>query len=91
MVGLIINKIAKFPIICKYESFQCFNDIFIVELNYDFLLVFILSVTGLSGIGCMLTDIPALQISFFLSLLCCGVAANVVSSATVELYPTTLR
>ncbi|XP_055325180.1 synaptic vesicle glycoprotein 2B-like [Sitodiplosis mosellana] len=68
LVGLLINKVGKFPII-----------------------FFILCTTGLSGIGCMLTDIPALQISLFLSLLSSGVAANVVSSATVELYPTTLR
>ncbi|XP_031626823.1 synaptic vesicle glycoprotein 2B-like [Contarinia nasturtii] len=55
------------------------------------IIFFILTSTGLSGIGCMWTDIPAIQISLFLSLLSCGVAANVVSSAAVELYPTTLR
>lgn len=39
----------------------------------------------------MLTDIPALQISLFLVLLSCCIVPNVVSSATVELYPTNLR
>lgn len=53
--------------------------------------VFILVSTGLSGYGCMITDIPALQVTLFLVLLSCCIAPNVVSSATVELYPTNLR
>lgn len=52
---------------------------------------FILVTTGLSGIGCTLTDIPALQVLLYLYYVSCGVAGNVISSATVELYPTALR
>ncbi|XP_055325164.1 synaptic vesicle glycoprotein 2B-like [Sitodiplosis mosellana] len=55
------------------------------------IIFFVLLTCGLSGIGCMLTDIPALQVALYLYFVSCGVATNVLSSATVELYPTTLR
>lgn len=96
LVGLLINKVGKFPIICKsiYNLFIYLRQrLRRVNIFCDFFFesVFILFVCGLSGIGCMLTDVPALQIYFFISLLTSGVATNVVSSATVELYPTSLR
>ncbi|XP_055298707.1 synaptic vesicle glycoprotein 2B-like [Sitodiplosis mosellana] len=52
---------------------------------------FILVTTGLSGIGCMLTDVPLLQISFYIWLLSCQMASNVLNAVTVDLYPTTMR
>lgn len=58
---------------------------------FIFRTVVVLLTAGISGISCMLTDIPAVQICLFISFLSCGVASNVVSSATVESYPTALR
>lgn len=46
---------------------------------------------GISGIGCVLINIPLVQIVFLLIFLCCGMAGNVVCASAVELYPTTLR
>lgn len=39
----------------------------------------------------MLHDIPILQIGGYLMSALSGVAGNVVSSTTIEVYPTTLR
>ncbi|XP_055326017.1 synaptic vesicle glycoprotein 2B-like isoform X1 [Sitodiplosis mosellana] len=68
VIGLIINKVGKFPI-----------------------LFFILIVSGSSGIACMLTNIPVVQVYLLITLMCSGIAVNIVNSATVELYPTALR
>ncbi|XP_055325194.1 synaptic vesicle glycoprotein 2B-like [Sitodiplosis mosellana] len=54
-------------------------------------ILFILLSTGLSGIACILVNIPLLQVMLFVWLLCSGIVSNVLSSATVDLYPTTLR
>lgn len=90
MVGLLINSVGKFPIICKCCVESLMVDSFVIKLFLS-AIVFISLITGLSGIFCMLTDVPALQISLFLSLLSCGIAGSVVSSVTIEIYPTALR
>ncbi|XP_031629334.1 synaptic vesicle glycoprotein 2B-like isoform X2 [Contarinia nasturtii] len=68
VIGLIIHKVGKFPIL------------FTISI-----------VCGSCGIVCMLTDIPVIQIYSFIILLCAGWGMNVVNSATVEIYPTSLR
>lgn len=51
----------------------------------------LLVVVGASGISCMLHDIPILQVGGYIISALPGIAGNVVSSATVEVYPTALR
>lgn len=46
---------------------------------------------GVAGIAVVLVDIPLIATYMFIILLCGGLAATVVSAATVELYPTNLR
>lgn len=46
---------------------------------------------GTAGIATVSTDIPMLAIYFYLALLSCGLAINVLGSSTVGLYPTRLR
>ncbi|XP_031625525.1 synaptic vesicle glycoprotein 2B-like [Contarinia nasturtii] len=55
------------------------------------LLFFILVVSGLGGIGCMLTDISYLQRYLFIVHFTCGVAGSIINAAIVEIYPTSLR
>lgn len=45
----------------------------------------------LSGISCMLHGVPILQIGGYSMSALCGISGNVVSAATIEVYPTTLR
>lgn len=51
----------------------------------------VFSGAGVSGIICMLTNYPVLQIGCFMVLMMSGLATNVVNAATVELYPTSVR
>lgn len=60
-------------------------------LWFQFCLVGILVGTGLCGIFCMLTDIPILQVIFFVVLLTCTLCPKIVNAAIVEIYPTNLR
>lgn len=90
LISLLINRIGKFPIICKYYLLLSKINSF-ANILFSLEIVFICVSTGLGGIGCMLTDIPILEIIFFLILLSCGLAANVISTVTVDLYPTALR
>lgn len=53
--------------------------------------VFLLSTTGMAAIACDLTDIPLAQAGAFIFFECAGIAGNVVSTLTVEIFPTKLR
>lgn len=93
VIGLLINRVGKFPILCKWDIYlilELCNRI-ILFLNFFYKTVFVLVVSGLGGIACMLTDIPIVQIYGFIALMCSGMGVNIVNSATVELYPTALR
>lgn len=64
-----------------------------IKFNYYpfFEIVFIMVVTGLSGVLCMITDIPIIQVYSFTALMSSGIPISVINAATVELYPTALR
>lgn len=46
---------------------------------------------GTSGVSCMVHEIPILQIGGYMISALSGIVGNVVSAATIEVYPTTLR
>lgn len=53
--------------------------------------VFTLLANGLSGIGCVLVDIPVAQIAMYIMLMVSGITTNIITSSTVEIYPTQTR
>lgn len=54
--------------------------------------VIILIGTGISGLSCVLVNIPILQIgSFLIHIVLCGLAGNILNAAACEIYPTSLR
>lgn len=94
LTGLLINKVGKFPILCKFElrlliKFVLIEAIFYICFHFE--IVFILVGTGFCGIFCTITSIPILQIGFYIVMLTCSICANIVNAATVEIYPTNLR
>lgn len=50
-----------------------------------------LSVCGVCGIAATYVDIPMVATYLYIALLLCGLGINVLSAATVDLYPTRLR
>ncbi|KNC23770.1 hypothetical protein FF38_13813 [Lucilia cuprina] len=50
-----------------------------------------LAICGICGVGTIYVDIPMLAIYLYVVLLLCGLVINVLSAATVDLYPTRLR
>lgn len=54
-------------------------------------IVFILLISGSSGIGTMFTNIPIVQVSMLVTLFISGIATNIVNLITVEIYPTQIR
>lgn len=63
----------------------------ILLLFFVWCAVFLFGVSGAGGIICQMTDIPLLQIYSFMTLMCCGMAGNVISAITVETFPTSSR
>lgn len=94
VIGLLINRIGKFPILCMFLHFagplSLIWELFSMNL-FQFFTVFILVVSGSGGILCILSDIPLVQIGSFIALMCCAIAGNIVNAATVDIYPTSLR
>lgn len=72
-------------------NFNGFNNLAFSFLHSNKKLVSLLSVCGAGGITCMLVDIPLVQVCSFITLMCCGMAVNIVNAATVDLYPTSSR
>lgn len=56
-----------------------------------FPLVVIFTISGLGGVMLVITQIPILQITFFVIFMCSGIAGYIVSAVAVDLYPTSLR
>lgn len=50
-----------------------------------------LAVCGACGIAIVFVNLPMVAIYLYVALLLCGLGINVLSAATVELYPTKLR
>lgn len=92
LTGLLINKIGKFPILCKFliGSLKFIGNLNLICFSFV-AIVFILVGTGLCGISCVITNIPFLQIGFYIVMLTCGICSNIVNAACVEIYPTALR
>lgn len=96
-IAFIIDKfVAKFPILCKCKNStekkipEHFNAIYFTLLFYS--KVIILIGTGISGLSCILNNIPILQIaSFLIHIVLCGLAGNILNAAAVEIYDTSLR
>lgn len=89
IVGLLINRVSKFSIICKWET-----PIVLIPhwpIWFSFELVSILAGSGACGIACVLVDLPWLQTSLLTLLVASGTGSNVLNTATVGLYPTTIR
>lgn len=91
VIGLLINRIGKFLILGKFSYFFLTWDQQAVELFIFSQLVTLLTISGVSGVLCVFTDIPQLSTSLFIALLLCGNAVNVVNAATVEIFPTNFR
>lgn len=71
------------------------NSIASIQLNFSFAFcekVAILVGTGISGISCVLHNIPILQIGpLLIHIVLCGLAGNILNAAAVEIYPTANR
>ncbi|XP_049310054.1 synaptic vesicle glycoprotein 2B [Bactrocera dorsalis] len=55
------------------------------------ILFVILGACGVCGIAAAYVDIPMVAVYLYVALLLCGLGINVLSAATVDLYPTRLR
>lgn len=87
LIGLIINRIGKFPILCM---FVIFNGFFISN-NLIFLSVSVMVGCGIAGIATIYVTVPIVAIYLYVILLLCGLSVPVVNAATVDLYPTNSR
>lgn len=96
IIAAVSNRVGKFPILCNWLFSSIIYSID-VRLNCLILqnslvsIVVLLAGCGVGGLVVMFTDIPIVQILGFVILMCPGMAGNVLSSAAVEFYPTSLR
>lgn len=93
LIGIIVNKVGLFSILCKDSSWTSRP---IIDLNsfipfISLKLVVSLIVPGICGFVCMFTNIPLLQVVAFIGLMLACIAPNVINAATVEIYPTASR
>ncbi|KAM7350063.1 synaptic vesicle glycoprotein 2A-like [Cochliomyia hominivorax] len=61
------------------------------RIGKQIILFVCLAICGVCGVLTIYVDIPMLAIYLYVILLLCGLAINVLSAATVDLYPTRLR
>lgn len=75
-----------------FTTFPMFISIWIVNISISIAkTVTLLAGSGTTGFICVLCDIPIIQVIAFIILMCSGMAANIVNTAIVDLYPTSLR
>lgn len=90
-IGLLANRLGKFPILCKYPLQIPVTHFKYYDLKNPFVSVVIFTISGLGGVLLVVTQIPIVQITFFVLFMCSGIAGYVVSAVSVDLYPTSLR
>ncbi|XP_017475873.1 PREDICTED: synaptic vesicle glycoprotein 2A-like, partial [Rhagoletis zephyria] len=61
------------------------------KVGKHIILFMCLAVCGICGIAATYADVPMVAIYLYVILLLCGLGINVLSAATVDLYPTRLR
>lgn len=90
LTGFLVHRMSKFHILCEYknENRLIWNSKW---FHFGGSIVGVLAVTGTSAVSCMLTNIPMLQVTFFVVLLTCNICPSIVNAAIVQIYPTNLR
>lgn len=91
IIALTANRIGKFPILCKKKLEMSTGFQATYQIMFFYITVTLLAGCGFGGLFVMFTDIPIVQILCFVLMMCPGMAGNVLSSAAVEYYPTSLR
>lgn len=90
LIGLIINRIGKFFILCKNQimGYISFEYLFKCPTGVS---VVVLVGCGVAGILTVYIENPTIAIYMYVILLCCGLSVPVVNAATIDLYPTHSR
>lgn len=99
IISVLINRIPRFHILCKPMipflniaiSFQKKNSIATNNNRLPLVLVFIFFTSGAAALICHFTDVPLVQAGALIYFELAGIAGNVVSTSTVEIFPTHIR
>lgn len=63
---------------------------FLIEISFSAIVTLLVG-SGATGFVCVLCDIPVVQVTAFILLMCSGMAPSIVNAAIVDLYPTSMR
>lgn len=89
VIGAVIKSVGKIAILCKTD--QLLAQVRSVIPVLFSLTVVVQALSGIAGILAVTVHVPVVAIYSYVMLIVSGVAVNVVSALTIDLYPTTLR